>query len=233
LRTSLVILHILILLFGGIFFINSIFFMLLLLTRLLGYLLKHAALHHQLVLELRLLLLSKLWQFLYNISSILESECPYNFPSLAISLSLGNIIMLLSHVHIPCSISSIFFTTVVKAGELFFEFFGTSSDMFLPLSLSFTHLGSHLVLNFKILYQTIYKFILLICKIIWSSIFHDFIIITVFFSFLVIMVFLVIQSWNFASWLISWSLLYLLLTIGLTFSFSLAIWSILLAFFGT
>ena len=197
--------------------------MLLLLTWLLGYLLKHAALHHQLVLELRLLLLSKLWQFLYNVSSILKPECSYNFPGLAISLCLGNIIMLLSHMHVPGSIGGVFFSTVVKAGELLLEFFGASSNMLLPLSLSFAHLRSHhLVLNLEILYQTIYKFILLISEIVLSSVFHNFIFITVFFSIFVIMVILIILSQNFACWLISRRLLDF-------FLIRVAIWSILLA----
>ena len=124
------------------------------------HLLHHTALEHQLVLQLCLLGLSQLRELLYDILPVFQTKSSNYFTSFAITLRLCDIVVLFTHMHIPGCIRSILLATVVEARVFFFEFLGTSSDMLLPLCLSFAYLRGHLILHLKILNQTIYKLIL-------------------------------------------------------------------------
>ena len=120
----------------------------------------HATLQHQLALQLGLLGLRQLAQFLYDVLPVLQSEGSDYFTGFAVTLGLSHVIVLLTHVHISSCISGVFFPAIVKARVLFFQLLCTTSYMFLPLRLPFANLLSHLVLHLQILYQSIHKFVL-------------------------------------------------------------------------
>ena len=91
---------------------------------LIEHLLHHSALKHKLVLELGLLCLGQLGQFLNNILPVFKAKVPNYFSCFPISLCLGHVIVLLSHVHVPGSVRRIHFAAVVQARKLFLEVTG-------------------------------------------------------------------------------------------------------------
>ena len=123
-------------------------------------LLNHAALQHELVLELSLLSLSQLRKLLYDVLTVFETESADYLTSLAVSLSLRHIIVLFTHVHVPCSISGVFFAAVVQARELLLELLSAPSNMLFTQSFLLTDLRSQLCLNLQILNKTINEFVL-------------------------------------------------------------------------
>ena len=100
------------------------------------------SLHHQLILQLLLLLFSMKPKLTNYFWVILQSTFFDDVTCFSISFCLCNFVMLLTHVHIPSSISGIFFSTVIKTWELLFQFFCTSSNMLLSLLFTFD-LHSH------------------------------------------------------------------------------------------
>ena len=85
------------------------------------------SLHEQLILQLLLLRLSQLLQSVGNVlvhvrRQILEQA--YDLTSLPITLSLGDIVVLLSHMHVPGGIGGIRLATVVEANELLVQLLG-------------------------------------------------------------------------------------------------------------
>ena len=124
------------------------------------HLLHHAALQHQLILQLRLLSLRELRQFLNDVLAVFETESSNDFPSLAITLRLRNIVVFVSHVHVAGRVCCVLLPAAVEAWELLLELLGTTSYMLFALSFPLTDLRSQLCLNLQILNKTINEFVL-------------------------------------------------------------------------
>ena len=127
---------------------------------LLQHLLHHAALQHELILQLRLLSLRELRQFLNDVLAVFETESSNDLSGLSITFCLRNIIMFIPHMHVTRSISCVLLSTVVEAWELLLELLSASSDMLFTLSFPLTDLRSKLCLNLQILNKTINEFVL-------------------------------------------------------------------------
>ena len=98
----------------------------------LGYL---RCLHEQLRLKLVLLHLSQLRELAHYLGVVFEAASTDDLPRLSVPLSLGHLIVLFSHVHVPCGISSVLLAAIVKTRELLLKFLGASPHMLLPLVL--------------------------------------------------------------------------------------------------
>lgn len=138
-----------------------IHFRLVLLPGLLNeHLLHHAALQHELILQLRLLSLRELRQFLNDVLAVFETESSNDFPGLSITLRLRDIIVFVPHVHVTCSVCGVLLSAVVEAWELLLELLSAPSDVLLTLRFPLTDLRSELSLNLQILNKTINEFVL-------------------------------------------------------------------------
>ena len=62
-------------------------------------------------------------------------EQAYDLTGLPVTLSLGDIVVLLPHVHVPSSIGGVGLATVVETRELLVEFLGSPSVDGFPLAL--------------------------------------------------------------------------------------------------
>lgn len=160
-RHSLIIFQVAVFFIGGLLLTPLRLSGILLFLPLVGkHLLHHTALEHQLILQLCLLSLGQLREFLYDVLAIFQTECTNDFASFAITLCLRHIIVLFTHMHVPCSISGVLLAAVVEAGVLLLELLGTASHVLLPLGFPLAHLRGHLILHLQILDQSIHKFVL-------------------------------------------------------------------------
>ena len=73
-------------------------------------------------------------------------------PRLSVALGLGDLVVLLPHVHVPGGVSGVLFATVVEAREVFSELLGASPDVLLPLILPL-HLISHTDVLYEVVHQ--------------------------------------------------------------------------------
>ena len=79
------------------------------------------------------------------------------FSCFPIPFSLRYIVMLLSHMHIPCCICSIRLSTIIQARELLIKLFGRSTVDFLSLSLTFANLDLvSVVLHIEVVDKTVH-----------------------------------------------------------------------------
>ena len=74
-------------------------------------------LNEELVLQLVLLNLGQLRELVYYLSVVLQPAGSDNLSCLPISFSFGYLVVLISHMHVPGSVSCIYFTTSVETWE--------------------------------------------------------------------------------------------------------------------
>lgn len=120
-------------------------------------------LNEELILQLVLLNLGQLGELVYYLRVVLQPAGSYNLSCLPISFSLGHLVVLVSHMHVPGSVSCIYFTTSVEARERLGKLLCASSHMLLSLTAIWTvrnvaTQGWMIVVN--VLKQIIYKLIL-------------------------------------------------------------------------
>ena len=90
-----------------------------------------ASLQNKFALKLHLLDVGQLGQLVAHLFSAFKSAIADDVSGFAISFGLGYFIVFLSHVHVTSRVSSVFFAAIVQTRELFIQFFGGSSDVFL------------------------------------------------------------------------------------------------------
>ena len=95
-----------------------------------------------------------------DVLAVFETESSNDFPSLAITLRLRNIVVFVSHVHVAGRVCCVLLPAAVEAWELLLELLGTTSYMLFALSFPLTDLRSQLCLNLQILNKTINEFVL-------------------------------------------------------------------------
>ena len=100
-----------------------------------------AGLKDKLAFKLVLLLLGQLTQLIDYFWVVLQATCTNNVSRFSISFSLGHLIMLLTHVHIPCSVSGILLPTIIEAWKLLFQLSSTSSDVLFSSGFVSLHTG--------------------------------------------------------------------------------------------
>ena len=93
------------------------------------------SLHQKFRLKLILLYLGQLRKLIYDLNVVFETTSANNFPGFPISLSLSDLIMLLSHMHVPSSVGSILLPAIIEAWKLLGKLLGASSDVLFPLGL--------------------------------------------------------------------------------------------------
>ena len=109
-------------------------------------------LHQQLRLELVLLNLGQLRQLIDDLNVIFKPAGSDDLPRLFVALGLGNLVVLLPHVHIPGGVSGVLLAAVVEAWEVFSELLCASPDVLLPLVLPL-HLVSHTDVLYEVVHQ--------------------------------------------------------------------------------
>ena len=98
-----------------------------------------ASLYQKFILKLLLLLFCQQGELANDFWVVFKTTFTNNIPSFPVSLSLGDLVMLLAHVHISGSVSCILLTAVVEARELLFQFLSTTPDVFFPLIFASVH----------------------------------------------------------------------------------------------
>lgn len=101
-------------------------------------------------MKLLLLLFSQKAQFRHNFIVVFKTTLLNYISGFPVSFCFCHFIMFLSHMHVSGCISCIFFSTVIEALKLLFEFFGTSSHMFFSLVFSLLHV--HIVTAYNFIY---------------------------------------------------------------------------------
>lgn len=109
-------------------------------------------LHQQLRLELVLLNLGQLRQLVDDLNVVFKSAGSDDLPCLPVALGLGDLVVLLPHVHVPGGVSGILLAAVVEAREVLCKLLGASPDMLLPLVLPL-HLVSHTDVLYEVVHQ--------------------------------------------------------------------------------
>ena len=88
-----------------------------------------------------LLLLRQEAQFRLYISVVLQAARADDVPGFPVTLRLGHLVVLLSHVHVSRGVSCITFATVVQTWKLLFQFLGATPDVLLAAMLTGWQVG--------------------------------------------------------------------------------------------
>ena len=106
-----------------------------------------------------LLLLGQEAQLRLYVSVVLQAAGADDVSGFPVSLSLRYLVVLLSHVHVSCSVGRITFSTVVQAGKLLFELLGATPHVLLAAVLAGWYVGVLEVLD-QGMYQIVLRLVL-------------------------------------------------------------------------
>lgn len=119
-------------------------------------------LNEEFVLQLVLLHLGQLRELVYYFGIIFQPTGANYFSCFSISFCLGDLVVLISHMHVPGSVGCIYFATSVETWEGLRQLFGASPHMLLPLTAVWTvrnRTAQGRMIVVDVLKQIIYKLV--------------------------------------------------------------------------
>ena len=102
--------------------------------------------------------MSQLRQLIYNLNVVFEPTGSDYFPCFSIPLSLGYLVVLLSHMHVPGCIGGVLLAAVVKARKVLGKLLSASSHMLFPLVIPLDLISHSDVLD-KVVHQLLSFFL--------------------------------------------------------------------------